>query len=117
MNHYIIFLFLVIIYFLTFSKKTKFTQITQPIKMYIFIKKDCPACIYYKKHTHEKITYELKQLYKNLNIEITDNLELLKKYNIQFFPSIVIEKNDYKIRKLPINKQITTENIKNIIQF
>jgi hypothetical protein len=115
MNIYIILLILLFIYLAILPTKTKFTQITQPIKMYIFSKKDCSACIYYKKYTHEKIVKELKELYINLKIEISENEEMFKKYNIKYFPTIAIEKDVNKIRKLPMNKQITTENIIQII--
>ena len=62
MNAYVFLLILLIIYIITLSKRVKFTQITSPIKIYIFTKKDCPACIYYKKYTHDYLTKKLNQL-------------------------------------------------------
>ena len=115
MNHYIILIILIILYILTLPTRTKFTQIIQPIKMYIFTKNDCPACIYYKKYTHTNLAKELNELYVNLEIEISEDEELFKKYNVKYYPTIAIEKNN-KIQKLPMNKQITTENIVKIIQ-
>ena len=81
------------------AKKEPLTQIPVNIKYIVISKSSCPACIKYKT-THENIVKELKNKYPNLQSEIIENDEKKNSlYNIKFFPTFIIEKNN-KVSKL-----------------
>ena len=92
------------------------------IKMVIFIAIWCGACNSYKNNIHNKLSEELKKIYGNIKFEfIVDDPEneniknLQKKFEIKYFPTIILYKND-NFKKLPMNDPITVDNIKKLIK-
>jgi len=91
------------------------------IKMVIFVATWCGACNSYKKNIHNNLSKELEGIYKNIKFEfIVDNPEnediknLQKYFEIKYFPTIILYKNEnFKI--LPMNEPIIADNIVNLI--
>lgn len=87
------------------------------IKMVIFVATWCGACNSYKNNIHNDLSKELENVYKNIKFEFivddpeNENIKNLQKYfEIKYFPTIILYKND-KYKKLPMTEQITKENI------
>jgi thiol-disulfide isomerase/thioredoxin len=91
------------------------------IKMIIFTATWCGSCNMYKKNIHHNLEKELKKEYKDISFEfIVDDPEnkkigeLQKYYEIKYFPTIILYKNE-KYKKLPMNEPIVKNNIVKLI--
>lgn len=111
---YKLIIFLLILILINPLKKEPLTQIPANIKYIVISKSSCPACIKYKS-THDTIIKELKNKYPNLQSEIIENDEKKNSlYNIKFFPTFIIEKNN-KVSKLSMQTPATFENLDIVI--
>ena len=96
--------------------KTEEKPLNQNIKLLIFTKDGCNACMYYKTNIHEKLSEDLKKTFENIDIQLINNPtnDLMRNFNITFVPSFVVEKNE-KMDKLNMDKIPNFENISSLI--
>jgi hypothetical protein len=111
----LILIILLIIVIIIFNKSPQNKKEEPPIinksniKYIIISKESCPACIKYKSN-HNYIVEQLKKKYPNIEIELIENDKKNNLYNIKFYPTFIIEKND-KMLKLPMNTPASFENL------
>ena len=91
------------------------------IKMMIFIATWCGACNAYKNNVHNDLAKKLQEQYNNIQFEFVvddpenENIAKLQKYyEIKYFPTIILYKND-KYKKLPMNTATTKESIVKLV--